>query len=209
MTETIDITFGPNATGHDLFYMNGRSFRANFDHPLLILGNQGNFSYPYDPEWNVYNFGTNSSVRLIVYNEFVASHPMHLHGHNFNVLAEGHGTWDGKIAHIKNTQRRDTQLMPGGSPENPAFLVIQYNTDNPGSWPFHCHIAWHVSQGLYINTFEQTEQLQKRVIPSSVSETCVEWSKYSGSTVVDQIDSGLRRSRERDLFQLDGFSATV
>ena len=62
-TQNIDITFGPNATGNNLFYMNGESFRANYNNPLLLLANLGNTSYPDDPEWNVYNFGTNSSIR--------------------------------------------------------------------------------------------------------------------------------------------------
>jgi len=49
ITREIDITFGPNATLHNLFYMNNESFRANYDHPILILANRGNTSYPYDP----------------------------------------------------------------------------------------------------------------------------------------------------------------
>ena len=124
---------------------------------------------------------------------------MHLHGHNFNVLAEGVGTWDGKIVHQANTQRRDVQIVQPGSASAPGYIVLQYNTDNPGVWPFHCHIAWHVSAGLYINTIEQTTLLEKRVIPASVKQTCVDWAAYTGQAVVDEIDSGLRRSRERDV----------
>lgn len=192
VTQEIDITFGPNATGNNLFYMNGVSFRANYDHPILILANQGNTSYPLDPQWNVYNFGNNASVRIIVHNEFPASHPMHLHGHNFNVLAEGVGTWDGTITHQSNTQRRDVQLVQPGFPTSPGYLVLQYQTDNPGVWPFHCHIAWHVSAGLYVNTIEQTTLLRARVLPNTVAQTCVDWAAYSGHDVVDEIDSGLK-----------------
>ena len=45
-----------------------------------------------------------------------------------------------------NPQRRDVQLL---RPE--GYLVLQFETDNPGVWPLHCHIAWHVSGGLYVN----------------------------------------------------------
>ena len=123
---------------------------------------------------------------------------MHLHGHNFNVLSEGPGTWDGTINHIENTQRRDVQLLQPGSPlpGAPSHLVIQYNTDNPGVWPFHCHIAWHVSAGLYVNLMEQTDLITKRVIPSSSQQTCQDWHIYSGSEVVDEIDSGLRKEKK-------------
>ena len=194
-TQTIDITIGANASGNVLWKMNGESFRANYDHPILLLANLGNTSYPFDPQWNVYNFGNNNSVRLIVKNEIPAAHPMHLHGHNFNILAEGTGPWDGTITNIKNTQRRDVQLLQPAAVVNgaiqPSYIVVQYNTDNPGVWPFHCHIAWHVSAGLYVNLMEQTDKIKQRVIPSTVAQTCRDWADYSGHNVVEQIDSGL------------------
>ena len=190
-TQTVLIEAHANASGSFLWYMNNSTFRANYDHPLLILANQGNTSYPYDPQWNVYNFGTNSSVRIILKNTFPAAHPMHLHGHNFNVLAEGVGEWDGTVTHIQNTQRRDVQLLQPGSPASPGYIVIQYNTDNPGVWPLHCHIAWHVSGGLYINVMEQTEKIKQRVLPDTVSQTCRDWYNYSGHNIVLEIDSGL------------------
>ena len=183
-------------TGSFLFYVNNVTFRANYNHPILPLANSGNFSYPEN--WAVHNFGTNSSVRLVVYNTFLASHPMHLHGHNFNVLAEGFGKWNGVITNQANTQRRDTQLVQGGTPDRPAYIVLQYNTDNPGTWPFHCHIAWHVSAGLYINTIEQTTLLQKRVLPPVVANTCNSWNAYTSNHVVDEIDSGEKRMFARD-----------
>ena len=123
---------------------------------------------------------------------------MHLHGHNFNVLAEGFGTWDGAVTHPRNTQRRDTQLVQGGSPANPAYVVLQYDTDNPGTWPFHCHIAWHVSAGLYINTVEQDALLKQRLLPAVVDSTCRAWDAYTASHVVDEVDSGEKRRFARD-----------
>lgn len=190
-TQTIGITIHTNSTGHLLWYMNESSFRANYDHPILLLANLGNTSYPFDPQWNVYNFGTNNSVRIIIENHTGAAHPMHLHGHNFNVLAEGTGTWDGTIVHASNAQRRDVQLVQPGTAAVPAYIVIQYNTDNPGVWPLHCHIAWHVSAGLYVNTMEQTQLIKQRVIPATVAQTCRDWADYSGHNVVAEIDSGL------------------
>ena len=160
--------------------------------PVYMLANQGNTSYPYDPEWNVYNFGSNSSVRIVIKNTVPVAHPMHLHGHNFNVLAEGVGEWDGNVAHIENTQRRDVQVLQPGTSASPAYLVIQFNTDNPGVWPLHCHIAWHVSSGLYVNILEQPAQIKKRNMPSIAAENCQKWSSWTGEgVVVDEIDSGL------------------
>lgn len=145
---TITLTIGAliNSTGHFLWTVNGVSFRADYNAPVLLLANAVNTSYPYDPEWNVYNTGNATSVRLIVENETPVAHPMHLHGHNMYVLSEGLGPWDGSVVNSGNPQRRDVQLLqPDG------YMVVQYDSDNPGVWPFHCHIAWHVSAGLYVN----------------------------------------------------------
>ena len=149
--ETIEVTITTNASGNLLWFVNGSSFRANYNHPLLLLANQGNTSYPNDPDWNVYNFGRADSIRLVVRNAFGAVHPMHLHGHNFQILAEGPGPWDGIITNPLNPQRRDVHLLQRGSDTNPSHMVIQWTANNPGVWPFHCHIAWHSSAGLYIN----------------------------------------------------------
>lgn len=123
--------------------MNGVSFRGNYNNPVLLLAKLGNITYPDDPEWNVYNFGSNSSVRLILINNSSLTHPIHLHGHNFWVLAEGLGNWDSSIEMASAPQRRDTQLLQGDpTGENPGYLVIEFAQDNPGVWPLHCHIAW-------------------------------------------------------------------
>ena len=90
---------------------------------------------------------------------------MHLHGHNFWVVAEGVGEWNGTVDTI-NPQRRDTQLLQAGTGTEPGYLVIQFNADNPGVWPFHCHIAWHVSTGLYMNIMERPADITETVIPS-------------------------------------------
>jgi len=107
--------------------MNGESFRANYNNPILLLSNLGNNSYPDDPQWNVYNFGSNSSVRIHITNPFFLAHPIHLHGHNMFVENVGEGTWDGTVVNPSNPQRRDVQLVPGG-----GYLVLQLTADNPG-----------------------------------------------------------------------------
>jgi hypothetical protein len=75
----------------------------------------------------------------------------------------------------QNSQRRDVQLVQGGTAAAPGCIVLQYETDNSGLWPFHCHVAWHVSAGLYINTMEQTDGTKKKVLPPSMAQFCKEW----------------------------------
>lgn len=117
------------------------------------------------------------------------------------ILAFGVGTYDPAnppaIVNPENPQRRDTALLPPS-----GYLVTQIDADNPGVWPFHCHIAWHVSAGLYINVIEQPDLIEGFDIPQSVQDTCVEWDAYSNENVVDQIDSGLK-VKERDFRSFD------
>lgn len=128
--------------------MNNIFFRGNYDNPILLLAKLGNTSYPDDPQWNVYNFGSNSSIRIVIRNMGDLAHPMHLHGHTPWVLAEGVGTWDGIVTRPANPARRDVQIMRGATPDGPGYLVLQFEADNPGVWPLHCHISWYVAPVL-------------------------------------------------------------
>lgn len=196
-SQNLDITFQSNGT-HNLFYVNNSTFRANYNDPVLLDAKNGQSNYP--SEYNVYNFGQSSSIRFVVYNHAQAgSHPMHLHGHNMYILAQGFGTWDGRITNPQNPQRRDVQILP--SPQSatvPAYIVVQIDADNPGVWPFHCHIAWHLSEGLYINILERPRDIRNDMqIPSVMAQTCTDWDAYTQGNIPEQIDSGLRRMRER------------
>lgn len=168
--------------------MNDSSFRVDYNAPVLLLSKNGNDSYPYNPEWNVYNFGSNSSIRIVLTNDNGIAHPMHLHGHTFLVESVGDSgeVWDGSTVRPSNPQRRDVQMLPAG-----GYLVLQFPSDNPGVWPLHCHIAWHVSAGLYVTVMERPADIKNLDIPNIMSQTCKDWAKFTNSTIIDQIDSGL------------------
>jgi FtsP/CotA-like multicopper oxidase with cupredoxin domain len=150
--EHLDITAQPNATGHLVFAVNDITFRANYSANLLYEASTGKTTWPDHPEYHVIDYSNQTSVRVIVRNLFPVMHNMHLHGHaDFWILAEGRGQWDGRITREENPQRRDSAQLSWGTPELPAYLVIQFNSDNPGVWPFHCHLVVHASAGLYTN----------------------------------------------------------
>lgn len=74
-------------------------------------------------------------VEITFVNTSTMSHPMHLHGHVFQVTAI-----DGESI---NGAMRDTVLvMPKSS------LSIQFDADNPGVWPLHCHVLYHLEAGM-------------------------------------------------------------
>ncbi|KAF2084141.1 multicopper oxidase [Saccharata proteae CBS 121410] len=188
-TQEVHISYRSNGT-HNLFYMGEETYRADYNDAILLSANQGDLQFP--AQSNVYDFGSNATVNLVVYNHFPAEHPMHMHGHNYWVLAEGTGRWNGRITNPHNPQRRDVQILqPGSQHGPPSYIVVQITQDNPGIWPFHCHIAWHVSGGLYMNLLERKEDITGLKIPGQMAQTCSDWADYTNSMAPDQIDSGL------------------
>lgn len=113
---------------------------------------------------------------------------MHLHGFNMYILHEGEGIeWDGTIVRPENPQRRDVfQVQPKG------HLTMQFDAgSNPGVWPFHCHIAWHVSAGFFVQFLTAEDEVDGMRIPGVVAETCRQWGAWTGENIPLQIDSGL------------------
>ncbi|MFP3381667.1 multicopper oxidase domain-containing protein, partial [Bacillus sp. SIMBA_069] len=55
-------------------------------------------------------------------------HPMHLHGHFFQVLSKNGQPVSGSPL-VKDT----LNLLPGEE------FVVAFIADNPGEWMFHCH----------------------------------------------------------------------
>ncbi len=74
-------------------------------------------------------------VRLDLMNMSMMAHPIHLHGHQFQVVAINGTRIAGAV--------RDTVLMPPM-----AALTIDFDADNPGRWPLHCHHLYHMASGM-------------------------------------------------------------
>jgi FtsP/CotA-like multicopper oxidase with cupredoxin domain len=68
-------------------------------------------------------------------NTTMMSHPMHLHGHRFQVVAIEGRRFAGAV--------RDTVLVPPMQ-----RVTIAFTTDNPGAWPLHCHHLYHQVRGM-------------------------------------------------------------
>jgi FtsP/CotA-like multicopper oxidase with cupredoxin domain len=76
-------------------------------------------------------------VYIVIETTLGVPHPIHLHGHDFFVLAQGSGTYDSHVAlTLNNPPRRDTAMLPAS-----GYLVMAFETDNPGAWLMHCHIG--------------------------------------------------------------------
>ncbi|KZF20183.1 multicopper oxidase [Xylona heveae TC161] len=186
ITVTVEVDLVTNATGSHIWTINNRTQYTDYNDPVLMLANQGNFSYP-DPEWMVWNMGKSKTVRIVMNTVYQSPHPMHLHGHSFAVLSAGQGPWDGKtIINPTNPVRRDIHTLP-----RYGHLVIQFTADNPGIWSYHCHIAWHSATGYTMQIVERPGEFYNPELPGIMDQTCKAWDKYTQGHKVDQIDSGI------------------
>jgi len=74
-------------------------------------------------------------VEVTVSNQSMMGHPIHLHGHHFQVVAIDGQRFSGAM--------RDTVWVP------PMHTVtVAFDAGNPGVWAFHCHHLYHMAAGM-------------------------------------------------------------
>ena len=104
-------------TGNMERYMwsfDGQKFSAVTDHPI--------------------RFAYNERVRVKLINDTMMAHPIHLHGHFFE-LVNG--------APADRQPRKHTLIVqPGGSAQ------FDLTANEPGDWAFHCHLLYHMHAGM-------------------------------------------------------------
>ncbi len=64
------------------------------------------------------------------------AHPMHLHGHDFQVVKIDGEKILGAL--------RDTVVVPPDSK-----ITVGFDADNGGIWAFHCHLMYHLVTGMF------------------------------------------------------------
>ena len=104
-------------TGNMERYMwsfDGRKYAAVTDDPIL---------FAYDER-----------VRVRLINNTMMAHPIHLHGHFFE-LVNGAKAAEQPLKHTMIVQ-------PGGSAQ------FDLTADAPGDWAFHCHLLYHMHAGM-------------------------------------------------------------
>jgi FtsP/CotA-like multicopper oxidase with cupredoxin domain len=75
-------------------------------------------------------------VHLTFENPTSMMHPMHLHGHHFQVIAIGARRLAGAM--------RDTVVVPARG----GRVTVAFDADNPGEWVLHCHNLYHMAAGM-------------------------------------------------------------
>ncbi len=73
------------------------------------------------------------NLRIILYNNSMMRHPMHLHGHDFRLLNQY-----GAFSPLKNV----VDIMPMETD------TLEFHASESGDWFFHCHILYHMMAGM-------------------------------------------------------------
>jgi FtsP/CotA-like multicopper oxidase with cupredoxin domain len=123
------------------------------------------------PNQYVINIPQNQVVDLLVTNFDDGSHPFHLHGHKFWIMAtssEQYFDWS-SYGSINNTNpiRRDTLTIDAY-----GWALIRFISDNPGLWALHCHISWHMEAGLLMQFQARDDLIENWNLPESVTDLC-------------------------------------
>eukprot|EP00457_Paulinella_chromatophora_P000883 gb/GEZN01000884.1/.p1 GENE.gb/GEZN01000884.1/~~gb/GEZN01000884.1/.p1 ORF type:complete len:1083 (-),score=169.56 gb/GEZN01000884.1/:296-3124(-) len=113
---------------------------------------------PSGQDWNVllgnskgqYLLPGNVTVELLVVNTDGGSHPIHMHGYSFWVVASS----DRPDMTGPYPLRDVFSLPPNG------WIRFRIQTDNPGAWIMHCHITWHMDAGLGVVLVDNLPALQ-------------------------------------------------
>lgn len=106
---------------------------------IHLTGNMERFMWGFDGEkfsetTKPYTFRKGERVRVTLINDTMMTHPIHLHGHFFEVIngsPESH-----------KPRKHTVDVLPGGKV---SFDI----TAEPGDWAFHCHMLYHMHAGMF------------------------------------------------------------
>lgn len=110
------------------------------------------------------------TVDILINNFDDGSHPFHLHGYKFWVMKFGQGYFKPHRDYdsvSRNPMKRDTVNISGY-----GYVLIRVVLDNPGIWPLHCHIGWHMEAGLLMVVNVMPQNYRDWEFPADWSSHC-------------------------------------
>jgi FtsP/CotA-like multicopper oxidase with cupredoxin domain len=105
---------------------------------IHLTGNMERFMWAFDgeafgPIKKPIAFQRDERVRVVLINDTMMAHPIHLHGHFFELV---NGQARPPLKHTVN-------VAPGGR------VSFDLTADEPGDWAFHCHLLLHMHAGMF------------------------------------------------------------
>lgn len=161
---------------------------------VMSSGNQSTDATIYGSNTNTFILDHMDVVEIVLNNADPGKHPFHLHGHVFQVVERSEASasdeefvvYDASNPGTINEypMRRDTvYIRPNG------YFVLRFRADNPGVWFFHCHIEWHLQQGLALTLVEAPLEIQKWTIPEDHYAACKAGGySYEGNAAANTVD---------------------
>src|SRR5262249_9359738 len=115
--------------------------KANRVHTIDLTGQMAGYVWslngvPWTKEVPPLPIAKGERVELVFVNKTPMPHPMHLHGHEFQVVEIDGKRFPGAV--------RDTVLVPPG-----RRVVVAFDANNPGHWALHCHLLYHLEAGMF------------------------------------------------------------
>jgi len=107
---------------------------------IHLTGNMERFMWGFDGRKfselvEPIRFERNERVRVTLVNDTMMAHPIHLHGHFFELVTGGPAGHQ-PLKHTVN-------VAPGSK------VTFDLTADAPGDWAFHCHLLMHMHAGMF------------------------------------------------------------
>jgi len=105
---------------------------------IRLTGNMERFMWGFDgrkfsEKPPPYTLRAGERVRVTLVNDTMMTHPIHMHGHFFDLV-------HGPVGHMP--RKHTVNVLPGGKV---TFDV----TGEAGDWAFHCHMLFHMHAGMF------------------------------------------------------------
>lgn len=102
---------------------------------VMLSGNMQGYTWSMTPDQEL-SVKQGERIAIEMQNHSMMAHPMHLHGHHFQIVNIGGMDLPGAL--------RDTVLVPPM-----ASVTFAFDAGNPGkAWAFHCHHLYHMATGM-------------------------------------------------------------
>lgn len=143
MLRSPDKTMLPDVPAKELFF----TLTGNMNRYVWSINNK------VVSEWDKILIDKGQNVRIVLFNNSMMRHPMHLHGHDFRVV-----NGQGEYAPFKNV----LDIMPMETD------TIEFAGSQDGDWFFHCHILYHMMAGMG-NVFRYKNSLPNPELPDKAA----------------------------------------
>ncbi|GGO99619.1 copper resistance system multicopper oxidase [Stakelama pacifica] len=108
---------------------------------IHLTGNMERYMWSFDGQKfsavtdDPIRFAFNERVRVKLVNDTMMAHPIHLHGHFFELVNDA--------PHGHQPLKHTVIVQPGGSAQ------FDLTANEPGDWAFHCHLIYHMHSGMF------------------------------------------------------------